>query len=164
MPGADHQDRQVFDHIYKAGGRRFVLLNEAPLQFAPLYAAASNGGVANNQYWQNKTLYNQTEYQYKMLEYTTSVNTMFEYGVPFHLVVKKRWPGAAFAIFDVHKLLTDIYNNPAAYLDAPANATGFYHHCAPANNSDCTNAKQPASSFLWCDNRSAPLFSCGPLC
>ncbi len=148
--------RQVFDHIYQSGGRRFVLLNEAPLQLSPVYAAVSSGGAGNNQYWQNKTLYNQTEYQHKMMEYTTSVNTMFDYGVPFHLVVKKRWPGAAVAIFDVHRLLTDMHNSPASYLDAPANATGAYRNCAPTNSSgslNCANSKSPMSSFLWCDRR-----------
>ena len=141
----------VFDNIYETGGRRFVLLNEAPLQVAPMYAAESAGGAGNNQYWQNKTLYNQTEYQYKMMEYATTVNTLFDYGVPFHLLVKARWPDAQFSIFNVHDLLTDIYNDPAAYLDAPANSHGFYHHCVATNNSDCTNAGEPASSFLWYD-------------
>lgn len=149
-----YTSRQVFDGIYQTGGRRFVLLNEAPLQLAPMYAAVSNGGAGNNQYWQNKTLYNETEYQYKMLEYTTSVNTLFDYGVPFNLIVKKRWPGSSFAIFDVYSLLTDIYNKPGAYLDSPANVSGFYHRCDPTNTSVCGNSQQPPSSFLWYEIKS----------
>jgi phospholipase/lecithinase/hemolysin len=142
---------EVFDSIYATGGRHFVLLNEAPLERAPMYAAPTNGGSFDNQYWQNKTSYNMTEYQYKMLEYTTDVNTMFEYGVPFQVMIKKRWPGASFAIFDVHKLIMDIINTPSKYLSAPANVTGFYHHCVPTNNSQCVNSKEAASSFLWFD-------------
>lgn len=38
----------VFDTIYETGGRRFVLLNTAPLQLAPLYAAQSSGGVGDS--------------------------------------------------------------------------------------------------------------------
>ncbi|KAJ9138817.1 GDSL esterase/lipase EXL6 [Pleurostoma richardsiae] len=141
----------VFDHIYSTGGRRFVLLNNAPLHLAPMYASQSSGGVGDNQYWQNKTLYNETEYANKILEYTTTVNRVLDYGAPFQLLVKARWPGASFAVFDVHRLLTDIYYNPAAYLDAPANSSGFYHHCVPTNNSDCVVSPEPASSFLWYD-------------
>lgn len=127
-----------------------MLLNEAPLQLAPEYASQAKGGAGDNQYWQNKTLYNETEYEQKILQYTTNVNTMFDYGAPFNLLVKKRWPGASFAIFDVHRLFADIHANPGAYLDAPADATGFFHACAPTNNSNCVDSKNPASSFLWC--------------
>jgi hypothetical protein len=140
---------QVWDAIYQEGGRRFVLFNNAPLQLAPLYAAQSNGGAGNNQYWLNKTSYNETEYQYKMLEYTTSANTMFDYGFPYQLLVQKRYPGASVAIFDVHRLITDVHNNPTEYLAAPANVTGYYAHCEPTDNSICTKSTEPYASFLW---------------
>jgi phospholipase/lecithinase/hemolysin len=142
---------EVFDNIYKTGGRHFVLLNQAPLQVSPLYASIPNGGIADSQFWQNKTKYNTTEYQYKMFEYSTSVNTLFDYGVPFELIIKKRWPGAAFTVFDVHKLLTDIYDNGSKYLTAPANVTGYYRHCQATDNSKCVNSAQPMSSFMWYD-------------
>lgn len=58
----------VFDVIYLTGGRRFVLLNAAPLQLTPLYASPSDLGAGDNQYWKNKTAYNTTEYAEKMLE------------------------------------------------------------------------------------------------
>lgn len=141
----------VFDTIYSTGGRRFVLLKTAPLQFAPMYAAQSNGGAGDNIYWANKTLYNETEYQYKMLEYTQLVNRVFDYGAAFETIVAKRWPDATVDVFDVNKLLTDIYYNPGAYLEAPANATGFYHHCDPQNTTDCTNEANSLDTFLWYD-------------
>ncbi|KAK7748618.1 hypothetical protein SLS53_000639 [Cytospora paraplurivora] len=141
----------VFDAIYSTGGRRFVLLNTAPLQFAPAYASQSNGGVGDNQYWTNKTLYNQTEYQYKLLEYTQLVNRLFVYGVAFETLVKARWPGATIDVFDVNSLMTDIYENPSAYLEAPANVTGYFHHCEAANNSICANQPNSLDTFLWYD-------------
>jgi phospholipase/lecithinase/hemolysin len=141
----------VFDAIYRTGGRFFVLLNAAPLHLIPLYAAPSNGGSFDSQFWQNKTAYNTTEYQYKMLQYTTSANTMFDYGVPFQTVIKKRWPGATFAIFDAHRLLTDIHDSPDKYLAAPANVTGFYRHCKATDNSQCVNSPNSMASFLWFD-------------
>lgn len=142
----------VFDAIYKTGGRRFVLFNQAPLEQTPLYATPEDGGAGDNQYWVDKTKANNvTESSQKIREYSTSVNTMIEYGVPFHLVVKSRWPGATFTIFNVHQLLQDIIKSPGDYLDAPADATGFYHHCKPTDNSDCTDSENSASSFLWFD-------------
>jgi len=43
----------AFDQIYATGARYFVLMNNAPLYLAPLYANASEGGVATR-YWTNK--------------------------------------------------------------------------------------------------------------
>ncbi|KAL1858916.1 hypothetical protein Daus18300_009785 [Diaporthe australafricana] len=140
----------VFDTIYSTGGRRFVILNTAPLQLSPLYASASNGGVGDNQFWPNKTAYNDTEYEYKMLEYTQLVDRLFDYGVPFEVLVNDRWPDATFDIFDVNSLITDIYNDPSAYLDSPANVTGYYHHCDAAG-SNCVDEANPLDTFLWYD-------------
>ncbi|ROW00921.1 hypothetical protein VSDG_02661 [Cytospora chrysosperma] len=141
----------VFDTIYSTGGRRFVLLNNAPLQLSPAYAAGSNGGAGDNQYWANKTLYNETQYEYKMLEYTQLANRLFDYGVPFELLVKARWPEATFDIFNVNGLLTDIYENPSTYLDAPANATGYFHHCNAVDTSECVNQPNALDTFMWYD-------------
>lgn len=76
---------------------------------------------------------------------------VFDYGVPFNLLVQQRWPGATLSIFDTNALLNDIFNNPAQYLDAPAKATGVYHSCSAVNTSDCVNSPDPISSFLWYD-------------
>lgn len=125
------------------------MLNTAPLQSAPIYAAQPVG-TGDNTYWANKTLYNQTEYQYKMMEYTQLVNRLFDYGVAYETLVKKRWPEATFDILDVNSLFSDIYYNPSAYLDAPANVTGFWNHCGYGYNSSCVEP-EPLSSFLWFD-------------
>ncbi|KAI5860931.1 carbohydrate esterase family 16 protein [Durotheca rogersii] len=145
----------AYDAIYRAGGRKFVLFNVAPLQLAPLYTSVKNGGTGNVPRWPNKESYNTTEYEQKIFEYSTTVNKVFEYGVPFQLLVKKRWPGASFSIFDVHQLITDIYNQPAQYLDPPANAKGYYISCPNsigASPSCSKTSEHPLSSFLWYDD------------
>ncbi|KAK4185083.1 GDSL lipase/esterase [Podospora australis] len=142
----------VFDSIYKTGGRRFVLLNTAPLELSPLYAEQKNGGTGDSQFWGNKASYNVTEYSQKIKQYTTNVNTIFEYGVPFQMAIKSRWPKATFDLFDVHSLLTDIHNEPKKYLDAPFNVTGYYRVCS-STGSNCVDQTQLGglSGFMWYD-------------
>ncbi|PNY25202.1 Thermolabile hemolysin [Tolypocladium capitatum] len=137
-----------FDQIYNTGGRQFVLLNELPLQFAPMYAAPATGGF-NDRYWRDPAAYDLSEFQNKMIEYTTSVNTLFYYGAAFNLRVQSRWPGATFSIFDVHSMLMDVLANPGAYLDAPANVTVPYRACV--HNQPCVVSPNPLTSFLWFD-------------
>ncbi|KAI1798666.1 carbohydrate esterase family 16 protein [Daldinia bambusicola] len=143
----------VFDAIYSTGGRHFVLFNEAPLDRSPLYASPRNGGAENNQYWENRTSYNTTAYEQKMLEYTTSVNTIFSYGAPFQLLVEARWPGASLSIFNVHRLFLDIFKNPSEYLDEPATTDEPYYGCSVTESGimNCTTSQNPLSSFLWYD-------------
>lgn len=141
----------VLDAIYAAGGRRIVLFNLAPLHLTPMYRPQSAGGAGDNQYWGNKTLYNQTEYANKIMEYTTNVNTIFDYGVPYHTLVRRRWLGASVSIYNTHQLLTDIYNDPSAYLTAPANGTGYYHHCQPTNSLNCTTAAGTNDNYMFYD-------------
>lgn len=43
-----------FDVIYKAGGRKFVLMNTAPLQLSPLYGMPEVGGLISSHYWPDK--------------------------------------------------------------------------------------------------------------
>jgi phospholipase/lecithinase/hemolysin len=85
----------------------------------------------------------------KMKEYTTTVNTIWSYQVPFELLVSRRYPCAEIVYFDVHSLLTDIYYNPSAYLAAPANATGFVDQCN-ADGSVC-NKIGSIDAFMWYD-------------
>ncbi|KAJ2902592.1 Acetylesterase [Zalerion maritima] len=142
---------EVFDSIYETGGRRFVVLNEAPLEVSPLYAAPSNGGVEESKFWPTKDTYNVTECEQKMLEYTTMVNVALEYGVPFNTMIKKRWPGATFSIFNVHDLMLDIYHNPDGYLESPANVTGYYYICDGEDFSNCDESENSLASFMWYD-------------
>jgi phospholipase/lecithinase/hemolysin len=140
----------MFDRIYKTGGRRFVLLNTVPLELTPLYALPENGGTLDSQFWGSKTNYNMTEYSQKIMEYSTSVNTMFEYGVPVMATLKKRWPKATVDVFDVHSLVTDIHSEPAKYLEAPANVDSYYHQCE-VSGSPCVDQAGPLNGYLWYD-------------
>ena len=143
----------IFDRVYKTGGRRFVLLNTGPLELAPMYATVENGGTQDSQFWLDKTRHNVTAYTHKIKQYSTSVNTIFDYGLPVELQAKNRWPKAKFDLFDVHSLLVDIHSNPNKYLDAPYNATGYFHHCEATNSAICTDMTDlgPLSGFMWYD-------------
>jgi len=86
-----------------------------------------------------------------MKEYTKLVNSLFNYRTPFEILIAKRYPGASIAIFDVNSLITDIYNNPSAYLDSPANATGQYHRYN-FTSGQYYNADESLNTFLWYDD------------
>ena len=90
--------------VYDNGGRYFVLMNIAPLNLAPEYAAPPND-VGANQYWPDKPK-NHTELSGRMLEQVVTVNAIFEYRTPFAVEIKKRFPGASIAVFDVHGLVS----------------------------------------------------------
>jgi hypothetical protein len=97
---------------------------------------------------------NKTQIADVMHEYVTTVNNVYKYQTPFEVLVAKRYPEADFALFDVWQLMSDIYDDPTAYLNgsAPANVTGFDHHCN-LNGTVCVNedgGKSP-DSFLWYD-------------
>ncbi|TQV91612.1 acetyl esterase [Cordyceps javanica] len=140
----------TFDRVHAAGGRHFVLLNIAPLDKSPMYAAPASGGAGDKQYWTSSSAQydNKTELQYKMFEYSRSVNALFAQGMPFHLLVQKRWPGASFSLFDVHSLFLDIRAAPEHYLTQPSDVTGSYRTCG---SNGCQNSTLPMSSFLWYD-------------
>lgn len=140
----------ILDRIYDAGGRHLVLFNQAPLERSPLYAPVERGGYGDSTFWTNKTAYNTTEYAGKMRQYTTGVNAMFDYGVPFQVVVERRWPGASVAVYDVHRLMREIDAEPERYLTAPADVEGVYHACDPATG-ECVDSEEPMSSFMWFD-------------
>ena len=92
------------DRVYAAGGRYFVLFNITPLQLTALYANASEGGEAPSGYWNDKPS-NLTDVSERMTEFTTTLNTVFEYRTPFEVVVNKRYPGANVALFDVNQIV-----------------------------------------------------------
>lgn len=139
-----------FDGVYKAGGRHFVVLNMLPLEHAPVYALPELGGPEHSQYWPGKSEYNVTQYNSKLHQYATSVNTMLEQGGLLEHTIKKRWPGASLTVFDVNALLKDVLEDPGASLSYPANVTGVYHFCPEdAAPEDCVDSSHPLSSFFW---------------
>lgn len=154
-----------FDEIYANGGRYFVLMNTAPLNLSPLYGLPGEGGLAVSHYWTDKVIFprcnfndlanyrqpaNITEPSSKMKEYNFLVNSIFEYRTPYELLIAKRYPDASFAVFDIHSLITDMYNNPSAYFASPANVTGQYYLCTVAGVCGPTTSLS-ADHFLWYD-------------
>lgn len=123
----------VFDRLYETGGRNFVLFNTPPLQYAPMYAPREG----------------KAERAHKMLEYTSYVNDIFDDGVPFNLVVKRRWPDASFSVFDVNSLMRDIYMRPKKYLMRPAKVTGNYVDYRRSMESLGAEANVTLSNFMW---------------
>lgn len=138
----------VLDGLYASGARYFVLMNLAPLDLAPLYANATAGGVGQNPYWPEKPS-NKTQISETMKEYTSTLNMVYKYQTGFDVMVANRYPGAQFALYDVHSLITDIYTNPTAYLNGslPANVTGFDKHCN-IDGTSCSQGDSP-DSYLW---------------
>ncbi len=147
----------VFDKLYASGGRMFVLMNTAPLHLAPLYANDTLHGVGANQYWPNKPA-NHTQIAEMMHEYTTTVNSVFRYQTAFEVLVAKRYPGAHFAVFDTYSLISDVYDDPTAYLNGTGvmagseSVWGYDNHCN-VNQTVCVkqaNGTNP-DGFLWYD-------------
>ena len=147
----------VFDRLYKQGARHFVLMNTAPLDLAPLYANDTLHGVGDNQYWPMKPE-NHTDIAYTMRQYTTSVNDIFKYQTPYEVKVANRYPGAHFALFDTHSLMTDIYMNPAKYLNGTGVMNGgeavwgYENHC-DVNQTMCVKQSNGtnADGYFWYD-------------
>ncbi|KAH7011030.1 acetyl esterase [Ilyonectria destructans] len=130
----------VFDRIYATGGRHFVLFNLAPLELAPLYKASFISLA--------KTASDPVQMEKKIRQYTSSVNTMFDYGLPFQLLVRKRWPGSTMAIFDTNTLLRNVFVQPGRYLEAPADAEVDTPSTLPLNSSMWYDAVHPSERTL----------------
>ncbi|UPK91201.1 hypothetical protein LCI18_002136 [Fusarium solani-melongenae] len=141
----------VFDALYETGGRHFIAITPPAAELSPAYLIPEDGGRLDNPAWLNKTAYNMTDYNYKLMEYLTSAKTMLQYGVPFQLIVEKRWPGATFSFFDLHGLMTDMLKTPEKYIDAPVNITGHYRHCDIGEFLNCPAEKEARESFFWFD-------------
>ncbi|KAI8680729.1 hypothetical protein NCS56_00478800 [Fusarium sp. Ph1] len=141
----------VFDALYETGGRHFIAITPPAAEHSPAYLIPEDGGRLDNPAWLNKTAYNMTDYNYKLMEYLTSAKAMLQYGVPFQLIVEKRWPGSTFSFFDLHGLMTHMLKTPEEYIDAPANITGHYRHCEIGEFLDCPVEKEARESFFWFD-------------
>jgi phospholipase/lecithinase/hemolysin len=142
----------TFDALYKNGGRNFVLMNLAPLNLLPQYATPQNGGRNATKFFPNKGS-NITEISYRIAESVATVNSIFAYRTPFSLLIDGHWPGAQIAIFDVNSLMTDIWSNPADYLNgtAPLNVTGVIDNCDVEGNNCVTVNGTDRDSYAWFD-------------
>jgi phospholipase/lecithinase/hemolysin len=86
-----------------------------------------------------------------MLETVVAVNEVFKYRTPSEVEVEEAWDNISIANFDVNSLMTDIYNNPANYLNgtAPLNVQGVTKLCN-SSGQNCTIASSP-DSYEWFD-------------
>ncbi|KAK7509276.1 GDSL lipase/acylhydrolase family protein [Phyllosticta citricarpa] len=128
-----------FDRLYAEGGRYFVLMNLIPLQLSPLYAPPNKGGIGKSQ--------NMTESSYRMKEQVNLLNNNAKFQTPYESLLARRYPGARWALFDMYSLITDIYVNPAAYLNgtAPLNVDSYI-------TANMTMLPSDRDSYLWYDS------------
>lgn len=142
----------TIDRLYKNGGRKFVLLNLAPLQLLPQYATPENGGLPATKFFTDKGS-NITEISYRIYESVTTTNQIFAYRTPFETEIAEHWDDAKIVNFDVNSLITDIWTNPKNYLNgtAPANVTGVIYSCDPSGSKCKEVDRKDRDSFLWYD-------------
>ena len=143
----------ALDHLYAAGGRNFILMNTVPLHLAPQYANETLHGANSTRYYPDKAA-DLTMISERMHEETTSVNEIFKYRTPYEMLLSRRYAGAHLALFDTWRLFSDIYDDPAAYLNGsePLTVEGWEHHCN-SNNEECSYLYNNTSpdSFMWLD-------------
>jgi hypothetical protein len=94
----------TFDQIYKAGGRKFVLMNNIPLNFVPIYALPSTGGIKWSKYWTDKPR-NLTQTSNQMKSIVAFTNEAFMNKAKTIMEQRRRYPNAQMAVFDTHSLV-----------------------------------------------------------
>lgn len=98
---------EQLDALHEVGARNFVLLNLAPLNYAPMYALPENGGTINTTFWKDEGAYNAnaTQVSEKMRQYVALVNSIYNYRTSEEVQISDRYPESSFTIFDVHSLV-----------------------------------------------------------
>ena len=137
----------AIDQIYNAGGRRFILMSQNILDYTPLYQTPAKGGSVTDYYWPDKNNYDYDQINQQMASEVATINQAYHDDLTSGGA--QRWPGANLAIFDVHQLMLDLYNNPDEYFDAPANVTWYYNEngCSP----NCNDGRS-LDSYMWFDS------------
>ncbi|VUC31421.1 unnamed protein product [Clonostachys rosea] len=143
---------EQFDRVYQAGGRHFVIMNLGALELTPLYATLENNGIPISRFWKDKSIYdaNITRTSEKIRQYSSTINTLFEYQTPYEVQLAKRYPKSSFALFDTASLISNMWHNPGTYLNGTTelNVTGSYLGCM---ESGCYYSNPHPDSFLWYD-------------
>lgn len=98
---------EQLDTLHEAGARNFVLLNLAPLNYAPMYALPENGGTINTTFWKDEGVYNSnvTQVSEKMRQYVALLNSIYDFRTSEEVQISDRYPSSSFTIFDVHSLV-----------------------------------------------------------
>ncbi|CAE7174737.1 hypothetical protein P3342_007831 [Pyrenophora teres f. teres] len=138
--------------LYENGGRYFVIMNLAPLNLLPQYQQPQNGGLQSTQFFNDAPGKNLTEVHGRIQNTVAALNQVYKYRTPFDAETDDLWEDARVANFDVNALMTDMYHNPANYLNGtgvPLNVQGVEHLC-DANGKNCSSTNSP-DSFMWYD-------------
>ncbi|KAF8423246.1 GDSL lipase/acylhydrolase family protein [Tirmania nivea] len=150
------QIKSLYDN---AGARYFILQNNVPLDFSPLYNSGTDGRhvyIPDSRFYPTKSKEfagNGTKVEEKIKMMVKTTNDIFKYRA-MATILTEELPGATIALFDSHSLITDIYNSPAEYLTGPPplNVTGMVVHCPEPNFNGCYNYRhEDRNSFLWYD-------------
>ena len=62
-----------------------------------------------SEYWTYKPD-NLTDVSERMTEFTTTLNTVFDYKTPVEVLLNNRYPGAKVALFDVNQIVSGPYH------------------------------------------------------
>lgn len=94
------------DGLYKLGARRFVIMNNIPLNLVGMYATLDKGGYPSgkDQYWPDKPE-NITTINARMEELVLNSNSGFLSKTSYEFSNGKRYPQAEAALFDTHQLV-----------------------------------------------------------
>ncbi|KAF2674234.1 hypothetical protein BT63DRAFT_435380 [Microthyrium microscopicum] len=115
----------AFDKLYAAGGRKFILINNVPLDKTPLYTLPKGQGA--DQFYPTKPS-DPTQLKAANTKVGGEVKTANDAFLAKTQkdVVTKRYPGADMVVYNVHKLFEDIISSPKDYLNGtePPNVTG----------------------------------------
>jgi len=141
---------KTLDQIYSAGGRRFVLMNNVPLDLVPLYSAPSHGGLSWSKFWTNKPA-DVAGIAKQIGQLVGMANKGFKSKAEAIMTEGKRLPEAQLALFDTWSLFHAMDSNPSTYLNgtAPLNVTSSVMQCF--QNGECTRSSSP-DSFMWFDD------------
>jgi hypothetical protein len=96
-----------FDRLYKVGARRFVIMNDIPLNLLGMYATLDKGGypAGKDQFWSDKPS-NITAINARMKELVASSNAAFLSKTAHEFSSANRYPGSEVALFDTHQLVS----------------------------------------------------------
>jgi hypothetical protein len=96
-----------FDRLHKVGARRFVIMNNIPLDLVGMYATLDKGGypAGKDQYWPDKPS-NITAINARMKELVASSNAAFLSKTAHEFSVANRYPGSEVALFNTHQLVS----------------------------------------------------------
>jgi hypothetical protein len=96
---------KTFDQIYAAGGRYLVLMNNIPLELAPMYADAAHGGLNWTHFWPDRPT-NRTLVSQQIAYNVETTNALFRSKLEAITVEGTRYADAQIALFDTWKLVS----------------------------------------------------------